>query len=86
MVVAVLVLDNDGVGIHIGDSAVHPGDRHHAGVAGHLGFQAGTHQGTLGTQQRHSLTLHVGAHQCAVGVVVLQEGDQGRCHGDHLHR
>ena len=50
VVVAVLVLNNDGVGIHIGDSAVHPGDRHHAGVASHLGFQAGAHQGTLGTQ------------------------------------
>ena len=86
VVVAVLVLNNDGVGIHIGNGAIHPGDRHHAGVAGHLGFQAGAHQGTLRTQQRHSLTLHVGAHQGAVGVVVLQEGNQGRCHGDHLHR
>ena len=77
VVVAVLVLNNDGVGIYIGHGAIHPGDRDHAGVAGHLGFQAGTHQGTLGTQQRHSLTLHVGAHQSAVGVVVLQEGDKG---------
>ena len=36
----------------------------------------------LGAQQRHSLLLHVGAHQGAVGVVVLQEGNHGRGHGD----
>src|SRR5699024_6195941 len=30
-----------------------------------------------------SLLLHVGAHQGAVGVVILQEGDHGGGHGDH---
>ena len=77
VVVALLVLHHDRRGIHEGDGAIDPGDRHHAGVAGDLSFQAGSHQGTLGTQQRHGLALHVGSHQSAVGVVVLQEGDQG---------
>ena len=34
--------------------------------------------GASALDQRHRLTLHVGAHQRAVGVVVLQERDQ-RC-------
>ena len=86
VVVAVFIADHDGGGIHIGHRAVHGGDRHHARVAGHLGFQAGAHERTLRAQQRHSLTLHVRAHQGAVGVVVLEEGDQRGGHGDHLHR
>ena len=31
----------------------------------------------LGDHQRHCLTLHVGAHQSTVTVIVLQEGDAG---------
>ena len=48
-----------------------------------LVLHAGAHDGRLGVQQRHRLTLHVGAHQGAVGVVVLQEGDHSRSHGNH---
>ena len=36
----------------------------------------------LGAQQRHRLALHVGAHQRAVGVVVLEERDE---RGGHRH-
>jgi hypothetical protein len=49
-----------------------------AGVAGHHVFHAGADQRRLGAQQRHGLTLHVRAHQRAVGVVVLEERDQRR--------
>ncbi|CAI8428686.1 MAG: Uncharacterised protein [Synechococcus sp. MIT S9220] len=79
------VLHHNRGGINEGDGAIHPGDRDHPRVAGNLGFQACSDQRTLRTQQRHSLTLHVGAHQCAVGVVVLQERDQGGSNRDHLH-
>ena len=41
------------------------------------------HNGGLGGEQRHSLPLHVGAHQGPVGVVVFQEGNHGRGDGDH---
>src|SRR5699024_5159058 len=41
------------------------------------------HDGGLGGQQRHGLTLHVCTHQSTVGVVVLQEGDHGGSHGHH---
>ena len=36
--------------------------------------------------QRHRLALHVGAHERAVGVVVLEERDQRRGHRDQLVR
>ena len=54
-----------------------------AGVAGHHVFHAGADQRRVRSQQRHGLTLHVRAHQRAVGVVVLQERDQRR--GDRHH-
>ena len=37
-------------------------------------------------QAGHGLALHVGAHQGAVGVVMLQEGNQTGRHADHLAR
>ena len=46
-------------------------------------LHTGGDDGSLGGQQRHSLTLHVGAHQGTVGVVILQEGNEGGSHGDH---
>ena len=46
-------------------------------------LDAGGNDGRLGGQQRHGLTLHVCAHQSTVGVVVLQEGNEGGRDGDH---
>ncbi len=40
--------------------------------------------GASAAQQRHGLLLHVGAHQGAVGVVVLEERDQRRADRDDL--
>ena len=42
--------------------------------------------GFSGTQAGHRLALHVGAHQRAVGVVVLEERDQRRRHRHDLRR
>ena len=55
-------------------------------VARRVPLHARAHDGRLGDQQRHSLALHVRAHQGAVGVVVLEEGDQRRGHRDGLLR
>jgi hypothetical protein len=54
-------------------------------------FDTGTDVGGLGHHQRHCLLLHVGAHQRAVGVVVLEERDQRRADrhdllGRHVHQ
>ena len=54
-----------------------------AGVNSRLGLDTSSHNGSLGGKQRHSLTLHVGAHQRTVGVVVLQERDHGCSHGEY---
>ena len=50
----------------------------HAGIAGNDAFHAGADQRRVVLQQRHGLTLHVRAHQGAVGVVVFKERDQRR--------
>src|SRR5690606_28874330 len=47
-----------------------------AGVNRHSAFDAGADQRLLGAQARNCLTLHVGAHQGAVRVIVLKERNQ----------
>ena len=54
------------------------GRDHGAGVDGRDALDAGTDKGFLRTQHRHRLTLHVRAHQCAVRIVMLQEGHERR--------
>src|SRR3954468_8986990 len=61
---------------------------HHdvAGVDGGTQLHAGADQRRLAAQQRDGLTLHVRAHQRAVGVVVLEERDHRRRDRGHLPR
>ncbi len=47
-------------------------------------LHSGPDQRGLGLEQRHGLALHVRAHQGAVRVVVLEEGDHGRRHRPDL--
>ena len=49
-----------------------------AGIPGHDLFHAGADQRRFRAQQGHGLTLHVRAHQGAVGVVIFQERHQRR--------
>ncbi|MNK72514.1 hypothetical protein D3C87_919930 [compost metagenome] len=79
-------LDHDAAGVDLHDLAATTGVHGHTRVTGHGAFDTGTHQRLLRTQGRHGLTLHVGAHQCAVGVIVLQERDQRGSDGHGLHR
>ncbi len=74
-----------GVG-DVHDRAGHVRDDHLARVLGGVVLDAGADQRRVGDQQRHRLALHVGAHQGAAGVVVLQERDHGRGHRDDLLR
>jgi hypothetical protein len=71
------VLHDDGVAADLDHGAVALGEEDVAGVAGGPRLDAGADVGRLGHHQRHRLLLHVGAHQGTVGVVVLDEGDQG---------
>ena len=49
-----------------------------------LGFHPGSDQRRFRLEQWHSLTLHVGAHQCAVGIVVFEEWNQRSRDGHNL--
>ena len=76
---------DDALGVDALDDAVTLGDDAHARVDGDAALHAGADERRLGAHQRHRLTLHVRAHQRAVGVVVLEERHQrGRHH--HLVR
>ncbi len=48
-----------------------------AGIPCDDGFHASADKRSVGPNERHGLALHIGAHERAVGVVVLKEGDQG---------
>ena len=56
------------------------------GIAGGHTFHTGSDQRSLGNQQRHRLALHVGAHECAVRVVVLKERHERSGDRDELLR
>ena len=77
-----LVVDDDRVARDLGHGAVVVGDDEVAGVAGGPALDAGADERRGGAQQRHRLALHVGAHERAVGVVVLEERDE---RGGHRH-
>ena len=49
-------------------------------------LHAGADERRLALDERDRLTLHVGAHERAVGVVVLEERDHGRRGRHHLAR
>ena len=83
---AVGAANNDLVGVDILNGAVMGGQDADTGVGGGLVLHAGGDQRLLGDHQRHGLTLHVGAHQCTVAVVVLKERDAGRSDGNHHTR
>ena len=82
--VRVLVADLDAVGRGGQHAAVLL--RHHegAGVLGCARLHARAHDGRDGTEQGHGLALHVRAHQGSVGVIVLEEGNEGGGDGHDL--
>ena len=77
---------DDAFGVDRIDDAVAAGEYHRAGVASRDPFHPRADNRRLRTEQGHGLALHVRAHQRAVGVVVFQERNQRRSHGDQLLR
>jgi hypothetical protein len=63
--------DNNPGGIDIVDQAATGGGYHSTGVHRRNTLDTGSDKGFFGPQNRHSLALHVGTHQSAIGVVVL---------------
>ena len=82
---AVVLHDLDQVGgHHLGDHAGLLRGHDVAGVDGGTELHAGADERGVALDQRDGLALHVGAHQRAVGVVVLEERDQRGRHRHHL--
>ena len=76
-----------GVAGDVDDRAVVLGEQHVARVARGAGLDTGADVRRGRPQERDGLALHVGAHERAVGVVVLEERDQrGRDRHDLLRR
>ena len=68
--------DHDPAGVDVIDDAPAMCSHHRAGVDRSGALDAGADEGLFRAQTRHRLTLHVGTHQRAVGVVVFEEGNQ----------
>src|SRR5690606_468585 len=60
------------------------GDRGDTGVTSDDALHARADERRVGANQRYGLALHVGAHERAVGIVVLEEGHQTRGNRDQL--
>src|SRR5690606_15989378 len=76
--------DNDTAGIDGVDHTATTGRDTDAGVQRNVALHAGTDQRLLGTQGRYGLTLHVGTHECTVGIVMLEERNQRGSNGHDL--
>ena len=82
--------DDDTTGVNVVNLATTAGNHGSPRVDCDGTLDAGTHQRLFRTQARNRLTLHVGAHQCAVRVIVLKErnqrgGDGNDLAGGHVH-
>ena len=74
---ALVLLDHDFIAGNRDHLAVRRSHTHLTTVLGNVGLHSSPDQGRLGAEEGHGLPLHVGSHQRPVGVVVLQERDQG---------
>ena len=87
LVVSTIVrLDFYSVGVDVGDGSGAARYDAGAGVFRYAVLDAGADDGRVGEYERDGLTLHVGAHERAVRVVVLKERDERRRYGDDLLR
>ena len=79
-----ITADLDLGGITISDFSSPFGSNDHARVFGHGGFHAGCYDGRFDHEQGNCLPLHIGTHQCPVGIIVFQERDQSGRDSHHL--
>ncbi len=79
-------LDADLDGGDVGDDAAALRDHHDARIVGGPALHARPDARGLGGDEGNCLALHVGSHEGAVGVVVLEERDERRGNGDDLLR
>ena len=72
------------VGINILNHTAAAGNDRSSRVNGNRTLNTRTNHRFFRTQAWYSLTLHVGAHQCTVRIIVFQERNQGCRYGYHL--
>ena len=68
--------DDDALRVNRINHTVTAGKHNSSRVAGGNAFHSSTNDWSFRHEQRHGLTLHVGAHQSAVLVIVLEERHQ----------
>ena len=78
--------NDDSLGIDRGNFAVGFGNHHRTGISGNPALHTGADNGRLGDEQRYSLALHVGSHQGAIRVIMLEERNQTGSNRDQLLR
>ena len=83
---AVVVGDGHQVGTDLVHDSGLGGHDHVTGVDRRAALHAGADERRLGADERNGLALHVGTHEGAVGVVVLEERNQRRSDRHHLAR
>ena len=86
MRVAVVVTNDHVIRVDLLDLTLALAQHHVAGIDRRPAFEAGADERRLRVDERYRLTLHVGAHEGAVRVVVLEERDKRGRHRDDLVR
>src|SRR6266699_1379990 len=75
---------DDALGVDLIDDAFAFAEHHRAGIARRDALHPSADERRFSLDERHRLALHVGTHERAVGVVVLQERNQAGCDRDEL--
>ena len=74
--------DGGGVDAENGTGAF--GEDHNAGIASGFEFHTCPDEGSLSFEERDGLTLHIGTHESAIGVVIFEEGNKSGSDRDDL--
>ncbi len=80
----VIAFQHNPVCLNIHHQPVKRSHHGHARIFCHHAFDAGSHQRSLTDHERNCLTLHVAAHERAVGIIVFQKRNQRRGHTHKL--
>ena len=86
LVRAPVILHVNLIGINIDNLSTAVGHHLSPGVNADSLFKSGTDNRRLRSEKRNGLTHHVRTHECTVGVIMLEERNEGCGHGSHLVR
>ena len=79
-----VLIDNYLLRINISNNAVMIGKNHNAGIPSGLAFHTGADERSLSFKKRYGLSLHIGSHKSAIGIVVFKERNHGSSDRDNL--